>query len=217
MTLVFLGIGFFVFLYIQDHASDQGIDVVATVGERVIERRDVERHEREIFRDYFGEELSDDEIWEEALIKAIRINILEAYIESKNIIIERDEYEEALENIIAEEEGVETKEEFFENMRIRGFSEEEIEREIMIKLTHGRLLEQEILITTVTEENIKNEYEAYSKEIEGLGIKSNISITAPALEVIYEYIEERATMMAAEDSLNDKIREFERELGVNIF
>ncbi len=218
---IFLILGGFALAFLFYNDNEENIEnnvIVALVGEKEIKITDVEKYQREISRDYFDKTLSNNEIWEEALKKAIRTELFSVYFNSREMTISQNDYKKALQYIIDREVGSESKEDFFQVMEMRGFSSEEIEREVMISLKYEKLKELEIGKIIVTKDDILEEYEIYKKEMDELiGGPFFLTTAKDSIDLLEDILEQRVKERKASDILNEKIQSFEREVGVTVF
>ncbi len=216
---IFLVLGGFVLIFLfYNGESDEISEVVALVGEKEIKITDIEKYQREVSRDHFDKNLSTSEIWEEALRKAIRLELFFAYFDSQEMTVSQNDYKEALQSIINREVGLENKDDFFQIMEMRGFSSEEIEREIMISLKHKKLKQEEGKKIIVTKEDILEEYEIYKKEMDELtGGTFFLTTTKETIDLFEDILEQRIRERRAAEIVNEKIQSFEGVIGVTVF
>lgn len=174
----------------------------------VITEENIAMHEREIARDKADENLSSEEIREQAMEKAIRREVANSIFKEKGITVSEEELEEELSLVILEKEGVETKEEFFDKMATLGFSEKEIVRDLKNDIKIEKALLLIIKDIEVTEEEAKSYYLYRKEKLEKEGVKLR------PLEEIEDTIVKDVTHIFALEELLEKFEKKREEAEI---
>jgi len=158
--LITIGVGFFLF-YKETENNVEHENVVLTVNGVSVISTDIEHYLREVSRDYFESKLTPEELRIEAIKAAVAIIVIEEYFNKKNIYISENEVEREIMNYVNRQPGAETKEDYFNIMEMRGYSRQEVLRNIELSLKNQKLediLAQDIVID---EKDIIERYEWY--------------------------------------------------------
>lgn len=158
--LITIGVGFFLF-YKETENNVEHENVVLTVNGVSVISTDIEHYLREVSRDYFESKLTPEELRIEAIKAAVAIIVIEEYFNKKNIYISENEVEREIMNYVNRQPGAETKEDYFNIMEMRGYSRQEVLRNIELLLKNQKLediLAQDIVID---EKDIIERYEWY--------------------------------------------------------
>ncbi len=148
--------------------TEEKENVAVIVNGIEVTEEEVEMYAEEIARDRAEENLSAEEIKELAIGKAIRVVVINDYFEKQGETITEGEIEEGLLLRVEEEPGVETIEEYFEAMAVKGISREEIEREISLVIKIVKLID--LMMEDLEEEDLRDYYEERKEEAEKQGI-----------------------------------------------
>jgi len=137
---------------------------VVIVNEKEITEEEIEAYAREVVRDRADENLSEEEIREDAIERAIRWAAIKNYLEKKGVTASEKEVLAELSLRMLEEEGVETDEEYFDLMAKKGYSREEVERNIKMDIKIGKAFNLILQDIEVTEEEAYQYYKQLEEE-----------------------------------------------------
>ena len=155
------------FLYYKNIEKDGVVeDVVMSVNGVLITAKDIDHYLREVSRDYFESELTPEELEEEARRTAVALVIIEEYFDKKNIHISEDELNEEIIRYVEKQPGAETKEDYFNIMEMRGYSRQEVLRNIELSLKNQKLEDLLAKDIVIDEKEIKERYEWYQQYYE---------------------------------------------------
>ncbi len=196
---------YFVFYKNFQDSKEEG-KIILKVNDTSISERDIEHYFREVARNNFGEELSYDELKKQAIERAIMFVIVEEYYNKKNVFLSQDEIEEEIRKYIELQPGVETREEFFKLVEMRGYSREEFLRNTEFFMKNRKL--KEIMVETI-EIDESDMLEEYNKYIEDPSLLP--------FEELKEYIRIGMAMEIARYIIIEEINEEERNSEIVFF
>jgi hypothetical protein len=182
--------------------SDIVEDVVMSVNGVLITERDIEHYLREVSRDYFGSNLTAEELEKEARRTAVALIVIEEYFNKKNIHISEDELEREIALYVEKQAGAETKEDYFNIMEMRGYSRQEVLRNIELSLKNRKLenlLAKDIIID---EEDVIERYEWYKQYYEN---EEDMNILP--FEELEELIRQELAIERAVDIITEELNE----------
>ncbi len=158
LAIVFLGLYFFTLDNTQEEVSEDPVMIVNGV---FVDKKDFLEYKREAFRDNFENNLSEEELREEAQRKAIYYVVTQEYFNEKGISLTPNEIENGIMEYVLREPNAETRAEYFNIMEARGYSEEERVRDITLLLKTQKLIDVMAQDIVVDEEDIIAKYEEY--------------------------------------------------------
>ncbi len=208
IILIFLGFYFY---------SKEGIDfskneekLVLTIDGKNITERDIEYYIREASRDNFESDLSLEEIRDEAIDLAIMFVVVEKYYEKKNIHISDKEIEDQITRYMAAQPGIETREDFFRLVEMKGYSREEFLRDTEYFLKNRKLAAIIAEDIDISDEEALEEYTLLVKEY---GDEEFF----PEFEDIKEIIKNQKAFDKAIEIITEEINEEEEKTDIVFF
>ena len=165
LSLIVLAIASLVFYFstLENFQEEVIEDPVMIVNGVLVSKSDFLKYEREVFRNNFEENLSDEELKEEAQRRAIYYIVTQEYFDEKGVNLTPNEIENAIIEYVIREPNAETKEEYFNIMETRGYSKEERMRDITLFLRTRKLIDTMIKDIDVDEEDIIARYKEYEE------------------------------------------------------
>ncbi len=185
-------------------------NIVLTIDEERITERDIEYYIREVSRDNFENDLSIEEIRSEAIDLAIMFVVVEKYYNKKNIHISKEEIENQIARYMAAQPGIDTKEDFFRLVEMKGYSREEFLRDTEYFLKNRKLAAIIAEDIDVSDEEALEKYMTYEKE-------NSDSDFFPEFEDIKDIIKGEIAFSRAIDIITEEIDEEERMTDIVFF
>jgi hypothetical protein len=132
-------------------------DVLSVNGEIITENQ-IKGATKEIFRDYKRSginNISEKKAREDAIEKLKGIVVMNEYFEEKKVSLSPEEIDALYNQIISEKVGVETKKDYFKLMLLDGFTEEELERNLVLEGKYQKRIENISKGMEITEEELE--------------------------------------------------------------
>jgi FKBP-type peptidyl-prolyl cis-trans isomerase (trigger factor) len=177
-------------------------DAVMSVNGVLITERDIDHYLREVSRDYFESDLTPEEIEEEAKRTAVALVVIEEYFDKKNIYISEDEIEKEIMNYVEQQPGAETKEDYFNIMEMRGYSRQEVIRNIELSLKNQKLEDLLAKDIVVDDKDIQERYEWYQQYYE-----NDEDMEILPLEEVKELIRQEIAIEKAVDIITEELNQ----------
>lgn len=183
-----------VFVYITLTEEEKKLEeetVVLSVNGIPFTESEFEKIKEEVTRDLLKEgdsNLSPEKIRERAADMAARIVIRKEYFNEKGVTVSSEEIEDALMKVVANQPGVERKEEFFDLMKMSGIQPEEFERELIAEIKANKVRELLMREIEVEEEEIEEKYDHWKKAIDHTNEIEGRNITLLPMDDIRDLI-----------------------------
>lgn len=194
----------FVFWIYQDAVEKEEVtaDVLMSVNGVLITKKDIDHYLREVARDYFDSNLTSEELEEEAKRTAVALVVIEEYFNKKNIHISNDELEKEIMRHVEKQPGAETKEDYFNIMEMRGYSRQEVLRNIELSLKNQKLEDLLAKDIVVDEKDIQERYEWYQQYYE-----NEEGVEVLPFEDVKELIKRELAIEKAVDIITQELNE----------
>jgi hypothetical protein len=209
-VVILIAAGFYFFTKGSVDFSKEEENLVLTIDGKKITERDIEYYIREVSRDNFESDLSTEEIRNKAIDLAVMFVIVEKYYNKKNIHVSEEEIENQIARYMEAQPGVETKEDFFRLVEMRGYSREEFLRDTEYFLKNRKLAAIIAEGIDVSEEEVLEEYTIFKNE----NIDSDF---LPEFEDIKEFIKNQVAFDKAIAIITEEINEEERMSDIVFF
>jgi FKBP-type peptidyl-prolyl cis-trans isomerase (trigger factor) len=177
-------------------------DAVMSINGVLITERDIDHYLREVSRDYFESDLTPEEIEDEARRTAVALVVIEEYFDKKNIYISEDEIEKEIMNYVEQQPGAETKEDYFNIMEMRGYSRQEVMRNIELSLKNQKLEDLLAKDIVVNDKDIQERYEWYQQYYE-----NDEDMEILPLEEVKELIRQEIAIEKAVDIITEELNQ----------
>jgi hypothetical protein len=210
LVLLLIAAGFYFFSKGDIDFSKEEENLVLKIDGKKITERDIEYYIREVSRDNFENNLSAEEIRSEAIDLAIMFVVVEKYYNKKNIHISQEEIESQIARYMAAQPGVETKEDFFRLVEMRGYSREEFLRDTEYFLKNRKLATIIAEGIDVSDEEALEEYTLFAKE-------NSDKEFFPEFEDIKDIIKNQIAFDKAIEIIIEEINEEERMSDIVFF
>jgi hypothetical protein len=202
VVLIIIGSAFFFFKANETLINKE----ILSVNGEIITESQIKDTIKEVLRDYGRDGISntsEEKAREDAIEKLKRTIVVSQYLEEKKVSLSSEEIDLLYNQIISEKEGVETKKDYFQLMSLEGFTEEELERNIVIEGRYQKRIENISKGMEITEE----ELEAYG-DIKNY-VKDEITAIMPFFnfEVSEETLKEEIKKAKAKDFVDKEIEE----------
>lgn len=175
--------------------------IIMMINDVPITEKDIEYYIKEVSRDYFEEKLNEEDLRIEAMKRAVGFIVINQYFEKKNIDITKEEIEREISSQIVNQEGIETKDEYFDFMRMRGFSREEVLRNIELFLKNNKLVQILAKDMKIDEDEVISRYNDYQEEFD------EEEFLFPDIEEVKELIEKEIVVERANSIIAEEINE----------
>ncbi len=217
LVAVIVATAYFLWFFPEEQRQEKGnkylteeelVDVYMIVNGNYVTYERLDRYVHRISRDRFDEDLSREELRENAKEKIIEEVVLEDFFSKNEIIITEEEIHDRYTRLIQSIAAVETREDYFSYREDRGFSRDETENYV------ERLVRNEKLIDAYindyrddlepTEDDIHNEYQKYYEEQKKIGADmENILVFENVKEDIRLYLLRRNAVAKANEDFEE--------------
>jgi len=108
-----------------------------------------------------GVEIPEKEIKKETVEIVISQLLLSSFLNEKNLEITQEEINEFYKTIVAQDEQIDSKEDFYGSWESEGVDRKEVEEQVMLAIKYDKLFEKYSKEVEVTDEELREAYEEY--------------------------------------------------------
>lgn len=160
-----------------------------------------------------GEEIDQDQLKEQTAERLVDTEILVQEADNRGLSASEEEVDKALTEI-AQQQGLESKDEFLKAMDEQGMSEEEVMSQLEIQVKLGQLVAEEAGDTDPTEQELKDLYDRMAEQQDQMGQGEGSEL--PPFEEVKPQLKEQIQSEKENEAAQTLVRELREEADISI-